>query len=161
MRRALATAACLGLITPLCLGLGACSPAQSHSMAANSKICADFGQKAAVASAPPIADGSAAVDNCAKRWAYSLAPSRDRADVVADAVVAACNAQLTGWNRATLGAPAGDGEAASLTTGQLTSPIQEHMGFIHGRALLYVVQARAGACAPPPATNGVPDSIGG
>ncbi len=99
------------------------------------------------------------MDNCARRWAYSLAPSRDRADVVADAVVAACNAQLTGWNRASLGAPAGDGEAASLTTGQLTSPIQEHMGFLHNRALLYVVQARAGACAPPPATNGVPDGV--
>ncbi|HEX3888620.1 MAG TPA: hypothetical protein VHW05_14080, partial [Phenylobacterium sp.] len=111
--------------------------------------------------AAPIDDGSATVDNCARRWAYSLAPSRDRADVVAEAVVAACNAQLTGWNRASLGAPAGDGEAASLTTGQLTSPIQEHMGFIHGRALLYVVQARAGACAPPPATNGVPDGVGG
>ena len=144
------------------LGLAALSGcSQTHHVAANSKICADFGQKATVATAAPVDDGSASVDNCAKRWAYSLAPSRDRAEVVADAVVAACNAQLTGWNRASLGAPAGDGEAASLTTGQLTSPIQEHMGFIHARALLYVVQARAGACAPPPATNGVPDSVGG
>jgi hypothetical protein len=134
---------------------------QPRTVAANSKICADFGGKATVATAAPIDDGGAPVDNCAKRWAYSLAPSRDRADVVAEAVVAACNSQLTTWNRASLGAPAGDGEAASLTTGQLTSPIQEHMGFIHNRALLYVVQARAGACAPPPATNGVPDSVGG
>jgi hypothetical protein len=143
------------------VALAGCS--QSHTMAANPKICADFGQhtgSAQPASAAPIADGSAAVDNCAKRWAYSLASSRDRADVVAEAVVGACNAQLTGWNRASLGPPAGDGDAASLTTGQITSPIQEHMGFIHARALLYVVQARAGACAPPPATNGVPDNTG-
>ena len=151
------------LIAGLALtALGGCG--QTHTVAANSKICADFGQKAAApATAAPVSgdDGSATVDNCAKRWAYSLASSRDRADVVAEAVVAACNAQLTGWNRASLGGPAGDGEAASLTTGQLTSPIQEHMGFIHNRALLYVVQARAGACAPPPATNGVPDSVGG
>jgi hypothetical protein len=144
----------LGLVA-----LGGCT--QTHTVAANSKICADFGQKASVATAAPIDDGSAPVDNCAKRWAYSLAPSRDRADVVAEAVVAACNSQLTTWNRQSLGAPAGDGEAASLTTGQLTSPIQEHMGFVHNRALLYVVEARAGACAPPPATNGVPDGVGG
>lgn len=156
MRRVLAS--CLGLIA-----LSACS--ENHTVAANPKICANFGQKAAVAApaapalAPAIDDGSAAVDNCARRWAYSLAPSRDNADVVAEAVVAACNAQLTGWNRVSLGPPEGEGEAASLTTGQLTSPIQEHMGFIHNRALLYVVQARAGACAPPPATNGVPDGV--
>ena len=145
------------------LSLGACS--NTHAPAANSRICVAFGQKAAVATAAPTQapalgdDGSAPVDNCAKRWAYSLAPSRDSAEVVAEAVVAACNTQLTGWNRASLGAPEADGDAASLTTGQLTSPIQEHMGFIHNRALLYVVQARAGSCAPPPATNGVPDGV--
>ncbi|HLZ77082.1 hypothetical protein [Phenylobacterium sp.] len=154
MRRVLAAGLAL-------TALSACS--QTHTVAANSKICADFGQKAAVATAAPAQglgdDGSAPVDNCARRWAYSLAPSRDRADVVAEAVVAACNGQLTGWNRASLGPPEGDGQAASLTTGQLTSPIQEHMGFVHSRALLYVVQARAGACAPPPATNGVPDGV--
>jgi hypothetical protein len=150
------------ILTGLALtALAGCSA--EHKMAANPKMCADFGQhtgSAQPATAAPIEDGSAAVDNCAKRWAYSLASSRDRADVVADAVVAACNAQLTGWNRASLGPPEGDGQIASLTTGQLTSPIQEHMGFIHARALLYVVQARAGACAPPPATNGVPDNTG-
>jgi hypothetical protein len=146
------------LLTGLALAaLGGCS--QTHTVAANSRICTDFGQKAAVATAAPIDDGSAPVDNCARRWAYSLAPSRDRADVVAEAVVAACNAQLTGWNRASLGQPEGE-VAASLTTGQISSPIQEHMGFVHNRALLYVVQARAGACAPPPATNGVPDGVG-
>lgn len=153
MRRLVLTGLALAALT-------GCS--QPHAtMAANSKICFDFGQKAstAPATAAAIEDGSAAVENCARRWAYSLASSRDRAEVVADAVVAACNAQLTGWNRMSLGAPEGGAEVASLTTGQLTSPIQEHMGFIRNRALLYVVQARAGACAPPPATNGVPDGI--
>jgi hypothetical protein len=155
MRRVLLAVAGLGLIA-----LTACG--ESHKMAANAKICADFGQQtgsAKPATGAPIADGSARVDNCARRWAYSLASARDRADVVAEAVVGACNAQLTDWNRAALGPPPGDGETASLTTGQLSSPIQEHMGFIHARALLYVVQARAGACAPPPATNGVPDGV--
>lgn len=154
MRRILAAG--LGLVA-----LSACS--QTHTVASNPRICLAFGQKAtttAPATAPALDDGSAAVDNCARRWAYSLAPSRDGADVVAEAVVAACNAQLTGWNRASLGPPPEDGgQGASLTTGQLSSPIQEHMAFIHNRALLYVVQARAGACAPPPATNGVPDGI--
>ena len=149
MRSALIT--CLGLIA-----LGGCSP--DHQMASNSKICVDFGQKAVNAS-PAVDDGSAPVDNCARRWAYSLAPSHDPADAVAEAVVAACNTQLTGWNRQSLGGPGNGGEAASLTTGQVTSPIQEHMGFIHTRALLYVVQARAGSCAPPPATNGAPDGL--
>jgi hypothetical protein len=142
---------CLGLIA-----LSGCSP--GHQMASNGKICVDFGQKAVNAS-PAVDDGSGPVDNCARRWAYSLASSHDPADAVAEAVVAACNTQLTGWNRQSLGGPSGGGEAASLTTGQVTSPIQEHMDFIHSRALLYVVQARAGACSPPPATNGVPEGL--
>ena len=140
------------------LSLSACS--QPGSVAANGKICTDF--KAAtktVASAAAIDDGAAPLEDCTRRWAYSLAPSHDAADVVAHAVVGACNAQLTRWNRQTLGGPSGEGEAASLTTGELTSPIAEHMSFAQTRALLYVVQARAGACAPPPATNGVPDGL--
>jgi len=150
------------------LGLGALSLAacdDAHKVAANPKICLSF-QKAdaaatkAPAIAPPIEDGSGALDECAKRWAYSLAPSRDSAEMVATAVVGACNAQLTRWNRDALSSPEGDAQAASLTTGELTSPITEHNRFAHTRALLYVVQARAGACAPPPASNGVPEGIG-
>jgi len=52
---------------------------------------------------------------------------------------------------------AADAQAASLVTGEPTTPLAEHNSFAHNQALLYVVQARAGACAPPPATNGVPD----
>lgn len=149
----------LMLPAALSLGvLGLCGCSEHHSLAANPKICFTFTQtKPATGPAPD--DPSAPVDNCARRWAYSLAPSHDVADEVAEAVVAACNAQLTNWNRQSLGGPAGDGPAESLTTGAPTSPIQEHMGFIHNRALLYVVQARAGGCAPPPAANGVPDGV--
>jgi len=156
-------AAALGVAA---LSLGACEDAHK-AQAANPKICTSFqaanANKPPVATAPPIAtgieDGSAALDECARRWAYSLAPSRDDADTVAAAVVGACNAQLTRWNRQALSAPDGEGQAASLTTGELTSPIGEHLRFANTRALLYVVQARAGACAPPPASNGVPEGI--
>lgn len=157
MNRHLLTAAlCLGA-----LSLSACDDA--HKVAANPKICTSFAAQNAStktpAIAPPIDDGSAALDDCARRWAYSLAPSRDGAEMVAEAVVGACNTQLTRWNRQALSAPDGDAQAASLTTGELTSPITEHNRFAHARALLYVVQARAGACSPPPASNGVPEGI--
>jgi len=161
MNRNLMTAA----LALAALSLGACDNAH-RTQAANPKICASFhtanatAGKGAVATAPAIDDGAAAMDECARRWAYSLAPSRDDAEVVAEAVVGACNAQLTRWNRQALAAPDGEGQAASLTTGELTSPIGEHVRFAQTRALLYVVQARAGACAPPPASNGVPEGIG-
>ena len=147
------------------LSLAACDDAHK-AQAANPKICTSFQAsntttaKGGVAIAPAIDDGAAAMDECARRWAYSLAPSRDDADVVAEAVVGACNPQLTRWNRQALATPDGEAQAASLTTGELTSPIGEHVRFAQTRALLYVVQARAGACAPPPATNGVPEGIG-
>jgi hypothetical protein len=150
------------LTVTLCLGalsLTACG--EEHRMAANPKICTDFKAKAAVATAAPIADGAAPTDECARRWAYSLASSRDSADVVAEAVVAACNPALTHWNQQAMQLPADGQEGASLTTGEPTTPMGEHNNFLRSRALLYVVQARAGTCAPPPATNGVPDGVTG
>jgi len=145
---------CLGV-----LGLSACSDNGNHAMAANSKICVDFKAAKPAPAALPEADmGAGPLDECVRRWAYSLAPSRDAADTVAEAVVGACNGPLTRWNGQVLNAQ-GSGEAASLTTGEPTTPLAEHNAFAHGRALLYVVQARAGACAPPPATNGVPDGV--
>jgi len=162
MNRPITTAALLASA----LALSACEDAHKVQ-AANPKICTSFAaanangaNRAAPVTAPAIDDGSAALDECARRWAYSLAPSRDDAGAVAEAVVGACNAQLTRWNRQALSAPEGEGQAASLTTGELTSPIGEHVRFAQTRALLYVVQARAGACAPPPAANGVPEGIG-
>lgn len=144
------------------MGLSACGDHGDRMV--NSKICADF--KTASASrtgAPPIASTDAAgpVDECVRRWAYSLAGGRDSADVVADATVAACAAALTHWNQAGLTQQAQDNangpvQALSITTGEPTNALAEHSAFAHGRALLYVVQARAGRCAPPPADNGVP-----
>jgi hypothetical protein len=124
---------------------------------ANPKICADFKTNPGATAA---ADPSMPVEECTRRWAYSLAGSRDSAEVVSDAVVAACAPALSKWNQASLGQAAGGGEQAlSLTTGQPTNPLAEHSSFAQGRALFYVVQARAGRCKAPPATNGVPDGL--
>ena len=144
---------CLGV-----LGLSACSD-NDHAVASNPKICVDFKAPKAAPAALPGADmGAGQLDDCVRRWAYSLAPSRDAAELVAEAVVGACNAQLARWNGAVLNVQ-GSAEAASLTTGEPTTPLAEHNAFAHGRALLYVVQARAGACAPPPAANGAPEGV--
>jgi hypothetical protein len=147
------------------LGLGACD--ERHEMAGNPKVCADFkatkpATTTAAATAPPMAagaEGAAPLDDCVRKWAYSLAASRDTADTVAEAAVAACNVQLARWNQQALSQPGADVEASSITTGQPTTPLAEHSAFAGARALLYVVQARAGHCAPPPITNGVPDGI--
>ena len=140
------------------LGLSACS--EHHEMASNSKVCFDF-KAAKPAAAPAIAggEGAAPVDDCVRKWAYSLAGSHDDAGTVAEASVAACNVQLARWNQQSLAQPGSDIEANSLITGQPTTPLSEHGAFVHSRALLYVVQARAGQCAPPPITNGTPDGI--
>jgi len=147
-----ATLLCLSV-----LGLAACG--ENRPVAANSKICFDF--KAAKTAAPIAGDdGAAAVEDCVRRWAYSLAPSRDAAETVAGAVVEACSVQLTRWNRQALSQPNdGGGDSASIITGEPTTPIGEHNAFTRSRALFYVVQARAGACAPPPAANGVPTGV--
>jgi len=139
------------------LGLTACN--EKPTMAANSKICTDFKQSKTAAAVMADA-GAAPVDECVRRWAYSLAPSRYDAEVVAAAVVAACNAQLTRWNQQIVNQPGAEGEAASITTGEPTTPIGEHNTFTRNRALLYVVQARAGGCSPPPAANGAPEGVG-
>ncbi len=140
------------------LGLTACE--RGHEMAANAGLCPDF--KAASKAAPLAASdpGAAPVDECARRWAYSLASSRDPAETVAQATVAACTPQLARWNQTVLGQPGGaDVEAASLTTGEPTNPLAEHSGYIAGRALFYVVQARAGRCPAPPIANGAPEGV--
>ena len=148
-------ASTLAVLCVAALSLSACERGQ---MASNGKICIDFKQTKAPLSAGG-SEGASAVDQCVQRWAYSLAPSQDEADIVADAAAAACDAQLSRWNQATLAQPAGDVEAASLTTGQPTTPLAEHNAFTRARALFYVVQARAGRCAPPPVVNGAPEGV--
>jgi len=145
-----------GALALAAMGLSACGGHGEHMI--NSKICADFKTSNTTqtgASSLAVTDAASPVDDCLRRWAYSLAGARDHADVVADATVAACTAALGRWNQAGLG-QSGQVEALSLTTGQPTNALAEHNAFAHGRALLYVVQARAGRCAPPPTTNGVP-----
>lgn len=138
------------------LALAACD--DRHDGVANSRICADFKAAPNVTAA---SDPSTPVEECARRWAYSLAGSRDSAEVVAEAVVAACAPVLSKWNQASLGqaAPSAGEQALSLTTGQPTNPLAEHSAFAQGRALFYVVQARAGRCSPPPVKNGVPEGL--
>lgn len=139
------------------LGLAACD--ERHDMAANPKICADFKPATKAVAIVPGSEGAAQVDDCVRRWAYSLASSHDPAATVAEATVAACNTQLARWNQQRLTQPGADIEANSITTGQPTTPLAEHNAFTASRALFYVVQARAGRCDAPPVTNGVPDGV--
>lgn len=149
MRRSCAAAFALAT-----LALGACS---GQTMGNNGKICADFKVKAAAPPGMP-ADG-VAVDECVRRWAYSLAPSRDSAEIVADAAAIACQGQLARWNQAALNQPAVGEASASLITGEPTTPLAEHNNFTRSRAMFYVVQARAGNCAPPPVKDHVPEGV--
>jgi hypothetical protein len=144
----------------MALGLGGCE----RGGMVNSQICTEFKTPAAGQTAVPasgVVDAASPVDECVRRWAYSLAGSRDGADVVAGAAVAACGATLSRWNQTGLSqGPAAPGDqAVSLTTGEPTNAMAEHNAFAQARALLYVVEARAGHCAPPPATNGVPAGV--
>ena len=129
-------------------------------MASNGGICIDFKQAKAPVAAPG-AEGAASVDDCLRRYAYSLASARDDAGTVAEAAVAACSTQLTRWNQQALNQPGGEVEAMSLATGQPTTPIAEHSNYAASRALFYVVQSRAGSCAPPPAKDGTPEGVSG
>jgi hypothetical protein len=111
-------------------------------------------------------DQAAVFDDCLHRWGYSLAAGRDQADVVASAVNAACATSLTRWNQQTLGqqsmaqqaapgAPPGGAAApeqgaTDLATGQPTDMMTARAQFAQSRALFYVLEARAGGCAPPP-----------
>lgn len=137
--------------------LSACAKTGA-SPASNASICANF-KLANAGVAPGAPEGAAAVDECVRRWAYSLAASRDPAESVAEAAAVACSTQLTRWNQAMLAQPEGPDEPASLITGQPTNPLAEHNAFTHSRALLYVVQARAGNCPAPPAKDGRPDGV--
>jgi len=149
------------------MGLSACG--DRYDGMSNPKICGDFKTAAAAQTGAPVAapsDAATPVDECVRRWAYSLAGSRDSADIVAEAAVSACSGALTRWNQAGVNQQAQaesapPEQALSLLTGQPTNPFAEHSAFAHGRALLYVVQARAGRCAPPPAANGAPAGTGG
>ena len=138
------------------LALAACE--NNDGSMVNSKICADFRAQALPAVG---ADPATPVDNCVRRWAYSLAGARDTAEVVANAALAACGGALTRWNQASLNQAQQDSTGAPVTTlsidtGQPTNALAEHNAFAQRQALLYVVEARAGRCRPPPVVKGVP-----
>jgi hypothetical protein len=149
-------------LTAIALMLSACE--ENAGGMTNSGICADF-----TAHGPAATDAAAPMDDCVRRWAYSLAGARDTADIVADSAVAACGAVLTRWNQAALsqgglnqggmqpqGREGNPPQTLSIDTGQPTNALAEHAAFAHRQAQLYVVEARAGHCRPPTATKGVP-----
>jgi hypothetical protein len=167
MPRNLLFACGLGLAA---LSLAACD--EERGMAANHGMCFNFkaAHPAPAAATPAVApaapgaaqpaaaagDPGAVVDDCVRRWAYSLAASSDTARDVADAAQGACMDALARWNEQSLTQAGGPAQAPSIATGQPTNALAEHYNYARSRALLYVVQARAGRCAPPPAKNGAP-----
>lgn len=151
----------LALAAVALLSLGACSDNDGRVVAKG--ICTPFATTPAATTntagvpalaAPAAVDASGPVEDCLHRWAYSLAGARDTAEVVASATVAACAPALSKWNQASLAAANAPGapsmEATSLLTGEPTNALAEHRQFAETRALFFVVQARAGACKPPP-----------
>lgn len=149
----------IAAVSVAALGLAACEGGNNRRQTAaagggGDGLCKPFTGTAQAAAPGVGVDGGMAVDDCLHRWGYTLAKSEDDAGAVAQAVVAACSAPLARWNQQSLANVAAMGgnrsmEAPSLLTGEPTNPIAEHANFAEGRALFYVVQARAGKCDPP------------
>jgi hypothetical protein len=126
-----------------------CSPFPSTSVPSNAT--------SGLAPAANI-DPAVSFDDCIHRWGYALAPSRDPADVVAQASVEACSSILANWSQqigqASGAEPARYSERGRRETQQAPpDPEAQRMHAAEGRALFYVVQARAGGCAAPPANT--------
>lgn len=158
MNTTLALAGAAAMVA-MAIGMAGCSDrsaAESDGLAANgSKYCNAFKPAATNTNgglAPPAADPAASFDDCIHRWAYTLAPDHDPADVVARASVDACSPLLTAWNQQTLGQQSPEPQRSGRT-GQQSNPVAQRMGMVEARALFYVVQARAAHCAPPPANT--------
>lgn len=137
----------------LAAALAGCKPQGGHLEAASSGFCTPFPTaQSGQAPAATANDPSAALEDCIHGWSYALAPSRDGADLVAQAAVEACESRLSQWNQQALAQPEADQQAPSLTNGQPTDPMASHAQYAQSRALFYVVQARAAHCAPPTAS---------
>jgi hypothetical protein len=138
--------------------LSACADRDTGGRA-DAGTCSPFAAAVATPAGPagvaPAAAGgeAAAFDDCLHRWGYRLARAdEDAADLVATAVVSACAPALVAWNQTTLGqAQTGPDEAISLVSGETSSTIADRYDSAQSKALFYVVQARAGNCAVPPA----------
>ena len=163
------TLACLVATTAMAVtaGLSGCNRQEAASAGTltltGSKYCSPFPSPAAASNAttglaPAVnTDPAVTFDDCIHRWGYALAPSRDPADVVAQASVEACSSILASWSQqiGQSGAqpaqysPRGRREAQQAPP----DPETQRMHAAEGRALFYVVQARAGGCAAPPANT--------
>jgi hypothetical protein len=150
-----------GAAVALAVGVSGCSDrssAQSGGLTlTGSKYCTPF--KAANTNVnTTMSDPAASFDDCVHRWAYTLAPARDPADVVARASVDACGPILSAWNQQTLDQnpqppPSRYASRGPQQQQQQNNPLAQRMGMVESRALFYVVQARAAGCAPPPANS--------
>jgi hypothetical protein len=150
------------------VALGACSQQGGtanggHLSLTGSKYCTPFATANANTNAAgglatsSASDPAASFDDCIHRWGYALAASRDPADVVAQASVQACSAILQSWSQqfasqAPQTTRMGRG-AMSPEQQQQSDPMAQQMRAAEGRALFYVVQARAAGCAAPPANT--------
>ena len=148
-----------GAAIALALGVSGCgdrTSAQGGGLTlTGSKYCTPF--KAANTNVnTTLSDPAASFDDCVHRWAYTLAPARDPADVVARASVDACGPILSAWNQQTLDQNPQPQPRRFESRGphqQQNNPLAQRMGMVESRALFYVVQARAAGCAPPPANS--------
>jgi hypothetical protein len=147
----------VGGLLALAMETSGCS---QHAVAANGvgggKYCAAFKTDGGSTSgnyAAALSDPAAAFEDCIHRWGYTLAPDRDPADVVAQATVDACGPILNAWNQQTLGQTAGYGQTDRQGRPVPNPQLDQRMRAAASRALFYVVQARAGGCAPPPANT--------
>jgi len=127
------------------------------SASADTRICTPFastsgasGPTTPVPGAPMAGSNAAVVDDCLHRWSYRLAGASDSADQVGKAVVQACSENLTAWNTEAMNNrdPRGP-EYVDSATGRPMSPADRNSQYAQGKALFYVVQARAGHCVVP------------
>jgi len=135
--------------------LAACS--RTGGGEADARICTPFTTTGATAASAPLTTApgiamaganAAAVDDCLHRWSYRLAASTDAADQVGKAAVQACGESLAAWNTEVMNSSRGM-EEMDPTTGRPIGPVERNDQFAQGKALFYVVQARAGHCALP------------
>ena len=163
MRRKMGITAAAVALTAVLAGCNreAAASGGNITLAGGGKYCTPFATAAAASNATGLApavtsDPAVAFDDCIHRWGYVLAPSRDPADVVAQASVEACSSILASWSQQIGQAsqePAEYSPRGRSAAPQAPDPETQRMHAAEGRALFYVVQARAGGCAAPPANT--------
>lgn len=170
MRRKMALAVAAAALTAMLGGCNRESVASSGNITlAGGKYCTPFPSAPAASNAAGLApapnnDPAVAFDDCIHRWSYVLAPSRDPADVVAQASVEACSSILASWSQQvdqTQGDATDYSRRGASLASQPPDPETQRMHAAEGRALFYVVQARAGGCAAPPANTLVTPTLPG